>query len=241
MFEEEKVEKAVDLDERAVIAGKSKAEAEKLIGEYIPFIRSRAARYCMKDNDDLRESLFSVAMLAFYEAIQSYEIGKGHFFPFADRVIRARAIDHARMISRHEGKTIPLEIDDNGHQSAQSIAINVISMSNYDEERRRELLVEEIEQFKREIASWGITLDALVKNSPKHKELRKTYDEIVTKVSENPDIMQTIHLKRYFPVKNISNLTGLPQKKLERARIYVLAALVIKTGDYDLMSDYLKG
>ena len=239
MFEEETVEKAADLDERVVLAKDSESEAEKLILDYTPFLRSRAARYSLQDKEDLRDALFSVAMSAFYEAIQSYDDEKGHFFPFANRVIRARIIDYIRTSSKHEGRTVPLETDDDELRSAQSSAINMISMRNYDEERRRERLAEEIEQFKHELASWGITMEALVRASPKHKELRRTYDGVIAAVAGNPDIMQTIHLKRYFPVNSISKLTGLPQKKLERARIYVLAALVIKTGDYEQLSGYL--
>ena len=239
-YEEEIIEQPASLDERANKAKQSEIEAKELIEEFMPFLRSRVARYSARFDNFQQEDLLSTAMMAFYEAVTSYDDDKGHFFPFASRVVTARIIDQVRKISRHEGKTVPLDLDEDEPQLSQSSAINVISMRNYSEELRRERLAEEIEQFKAEAALWGITMDSLVRGSPKHRELRHTYKDILLTVAKNPDIMQTIHLKRYFPIKEISRITGLPHKKLERARTYIIASLVIKTGDYELLTEYIE-
>jgi len=236
--EDEIIEKPNNLNQRAIAAKTSESEAKILIEEFMPFLRGRVAKYSVRYDEHLREDLLSSAMMAFYEAVQNYEAEKGHFFPFANRVVCARIIDSIRKIDRHVGRTVSLS-DDDEQQLAESTAINVISMRRYEADRRRERLSEEIEQFMSEAASWGITMDALVKGSPKHRELRNTYEDILSTVTESPDIMQTIHVKRYFPIKAISKITGLPQKKLERARIYILASLIIKTGDYELLSEYV--
>ena len=240
MAEEVRLEKAADLDSRAKKAKESEIEAEKLIIEFTPFLKSQVAKYSTRYDEHQREALFSVAMSAFYEAISSYDAQKGRFFPFADRVVRLRIIDHIRRISRHIGKTVSLDEDDEERQGAQSAIISELSVRSYNEQQRREMLAQEIEQFKIEIASWGITMDALVLASPKHKELRNTYYEVIASISLNPDIMQTIKLKRYFPIKAISEITGIPSKKLERARTFILASLIIKTGDYDLLPEFIK-
>jgi len=235
----ENLEQPASLDERAIAAKGSGDEAKTLIEEFMPFLHGRVAKYSAHYDEHMREDLLSTAMSAFYEAVQCYDNEKGHFFPFANRVVCARIIDNVRKVSRHEGRTVSLSDDDDVQQSSQTAVINVISLRNYDEERRRERLVEEIEQFKSEIATWGITMEALERSSPKHKELRNTYREIVSKVAKSPDISQTISLKRYFPIKAVSKITGIPQKKLERARTFVLASLIVKTGDYELLSEYI--
>jgi len=240
MLVREEIEKSGSLDARAVVANDSEDEAKTLIEEFLPFLRGRVAKYAMRFDEHVQEDVYSVAMMALYEAIQNYDIGKGHFFPFANRVVSARIIDHIRKISRHHGKTVSLSEEDS-QQQAQSAIISEVSIRNFNEERRRERMAEEIEQFRSEISTWGITMDDLVKSSPKHRHLRDTYKEIISTVMNNHDIMQTINLKRYFPIKAISIISGLPQKKLERARTFILASLVIKTGDYDLLSEYSCG
>jgi len=231
------IENPVDLDRRAVAARQSEEEVKVLIEEFLPFLRVRVSRYSMYFSEHLHEDILSTAMMALYEAVQKYDIDKGHFFPFADRVVRARIVDHVRKIIKQENKTIYL--GDNDENMMQSSAINVVSMRNYDEEQRRAQLAEEIKSFISEIAAWGITMEALAKGSPKHKELRKTYKAVIREILKDPKIMQTINLKHYFPIKAISEITGLPQKKLERARTYIIAVLIIKEGDYELLSDYI--
>lgn len=239
MSEQETLVKASDLDERAITAKKSEEEFENLLREFTPFLRNRVVRYSANFDTHLREDLFSIAMMAFHEAIKSYDSEKGYFFPFANRVVCARIIDHVRKVRNQLTNTVYSLDDDEQPNSPQSAAINEISMQNYENARRQEDLAEEMERFQEDIASWGITMDALVKNSPKHKELRVTYKKIIFSILENADILQTIKLKRYFPIKTISEVTGLPQKKLERARTFIIASLVIKMGDYDLLSGYI--
>ncbi|MCL1982237.1 MAG: hypothetical protein FWG53_03965 [Clostridiales bacterium] len=235
----ETLEAAAMLDDRAVAAKQSDLDMEGLIEEFRPFIHSRVSKYSLRSDTGRRDELFSVALLAFYESIRRYDIEKGHFFPFADRVVRRRIIDQLRKIYSKEEQTIPLDGCFDDQSSAQTAAVDEISVRAFNEERRREMLVEEIEQFKSELSSWGITMESLASNSPKHQQLRKEYTQAVTKVQQSPDIVQTIRLKHYFPVKAVSEITGLPQKKLERARTFIIASIIIATGDYDLLSDYV--
>lgn len=233
------VEKAALLDNRAVAAKQSEYEMEQLIHDFDPFLQSRVAKYSLRSDSERREELLSTAMFAFYEAIKSYEIEKGHFFPFANRVVCTRIIDQLRKVYRHEGHTVPLEDQNAEQQSAQSVVIEEISVRTYNAERSRENLVDEIEQFKAELADWGITMDSLTKSSPKHQKLRDDYRMAVSRIHQAPDIVQTIQLKRYFPIKAAAEITGLPQKTLERARTFILASLIIKLGDYSYLSDYV--
>jgi RNA polymerase sigma factor len=240
IIETEKIDKSSDLDSRAVAAKHSEDEMERLISDFKPFLYSRAAKYVPKYDEFQHDELYSTAMIAFYEAIQGYDIEKGHFFPFASRVIRYNIIDHIRKIYRHEGREVPIDKDDND-DDAPTAAIEKISVRIYEDNRRRERIADEIEQLKAELAQWGIPLETLVKQSPKHKKLCETYRTLTAQILSSPDIVQTIQLKHYFPIKAISEISGLPQKKLERARTFILASLLIKLGDYDILSDYVNG
>jgi RNA polymerase sigma factor len=239
----EVVENALDLDKRALLAKQAEYEMETLLDEFKPFLYARVARYTSSYSSDQREELFSTAMLAFHEAVQGFDTGKGHFFPFANRVVCNRLIDVIRSIYRHDEKTVPLLEDTGGDQEGadKSASVRVLSTRTYAAERQREQLVDEIEQFKAELDTWGITMEMLVKSSPKHKKLRDIYKAVVAAIAGSPDIVQTIHIKRYFPVKEIFKLTKIPPKKLERGRTFILALLIIRMGDYDYLSDYISG
>ena len=75
--------------------------ADALIGQYTGFIRSETAKFIHTAPEDGHEDELSIAMLAFYEAILSYEKTRGAFLPYAARAIRSRLIDYYRSEKRH--------------------------------------------------------------------------------------------------------------------------------------------
>jgi len=235
----EKISRITDLDDCAVLAQQSKDEAERLIGDFKAFLSARVFRYSTHANETQREEMYGSAMMAFYEAIQKYDASKGHFFPFANKVVCERLIDFNRAMRRRDGFTVSLDAEDEEQGSAQSAAINAISIRNYEAEHRHSQLLDEIEQYKAELATWGLSMASLVSQSPKHDRLREEYKMVIKKIMQTPENIQTIQLKRYFPIKTVSELTGLPQKKLDRARNFLLASLIIKMGDYSYLSEYV--
>jgi len=236
---EEEIENPETLDERADRAKESKEEAEKLIEEFMAFLHARVYRYSVHADEMQREEMHGTAMLAFYEAIQKYDSSKGHFLVFANMVVSGRLIDFYRRSRSRNVQTVSLDEEDENQEMAQTAAITEISVRLYEAEIRREQLVDEIEQFKAELDVWGLTFSSLVDQSPKHNKLREEYRKAIAQIVQSPDIIQTIQVKRYFPVKAIEKITGLPHKKLERARNFILASLIIKMGNYDILSDYV--
>ncbi|MCL1975191.1 MAG: hypothetical protein FWG61_03395 [Firmicutes bacterium] len=233
------IEKAAVLDDRVMKAKESEYEMEQLIKDFGPFLQSRVAKYSLRSDYERREELFSVAMIAFYEAIKNFDAAKGHFFPFANRVICTRIIDQIRTIYRHEGKTVYLEENVDGESTSQSAAMEQIAFRTYYADQKQEKLLDEIEQFKLELSDWGITMESLAKNSPKHRKLRDEYKMAIKIICQTVDIVQTIQIKRYFPIKAVAEVTGLSPKTLERARTFILASLIIRIGDYNLLADYV--
>ena len=83
---------------RAVYAAKEDLQkADDLIRDYIPFIRSEASkcisRLCTEQDDE-----YSIAMIAFHEAILGYERGRGAFLSYASMLIRSRTMMTMRMM-----------------------------------------------------------------------------------------------------------------------------------------------
>ena len=85
-----------------VYAAKTDPEAaDALISQYMGFIRSETVKFIHAVPENGHEDELSIAMLAFYEAILSYERSRGAFLPYAARAIRNRLIDYYRTEKRH--------------------------------------------------------------------------------------------------------------------------------------------
>jgi RNA polymerase sigma factor (sigma-70 family) len=87
-----------NVDQRAVESKTDPVKKEKLIEDYIPFILSCAQKATGRYIDTANDEEFSVALEAFSEAIESFNIEKGTFLSFSNQVIKNRLPDHRRRI-----------------------------------------------------------------------------------------------------------------------------------------------
>ena len=235
------ITKLSDVDARALAAKESDREMESMLADFRPFFAHTATKYAIRTNQDHKDELFNVAQIGFYNAINKFDIAKGHFFPFARLVVQNSIVDYIRSVFRKNTDTVSFEVELGADGKPLTRLLEKVSIERYDSEMRQKRLIEELSQFRSELAGWKISMEALVKESPKHAAVKTVYKGIVQMILETPHILDTILIKRYLPIKEISKISGLPQKKIERARTFILAAILIKIGDYVYLSDYVEG
>ena len=226
-----------DLNKRALAAVNNPLEFECLLTLFKPFLWNRVSKLAGSSSDD-RDEMMSAAMQAFYEAVVNFDQDKGHFFPFLDRVVQVRLIDSLRKLRAKKNIAIPLDADKE-ETAAEPRPIIEASLKTYQATLSRQDLVLEIDSFKLELSAWDLSMDLLVKHSPKHTKVQELYKRIVREVAENDEVIQTIQEKHYFPIKKVAELTKLPRKTIERARIFIIASIIIIQGDYDYLRHYV--
>lgn len=226
------------LNERVQRIKTSDIEIDKLVQEYKPFIAScvekitgRFVRY--GEDDEL-----SIALLAFVEAIKAFDISKGNFLSFAQNVIKRRLIDYFRKESKHSKiisiSTYTSDDEDSEMDLSTGEALDKYSQDNISEYRRLEL-----QELKRELALWDISFLELTNASPKSEKTRKSYNDVIQYLMRNPDMLDQVKKKKLLPIVEIEKNTGIPRKTIERSRKYILAVIIILTGDYQYVKDYI--
>ncbi len=79
------------IDEKAIKAQKNNGILDEFISEYEHFILSCAAK-TSGHYVDTSDDEWSVALIAFYAAVQTYEFDRGSFLAYAKMLIRSRLI-----------------------------------------------------------------------------------------------------------------------------------------------------
>jgi RNA polymerase sigma factor len=216
----------------------NESEINIIIDEYKPFIAKCTervtGRYVRYGEDDE----LSIALMAFAEAIKSYDSSKGNFLAFSQNVIKRRLIDYFRKEKRH-GNVVYLnqnisEEDDDIPDLTVGESLDRYSSDIISEYRRLEL-----EELKAELLKWDISFFELIEASPKHDKTRKLYADIIKFILWQPELLNQIKQKKYLPIAEIEKNTGVPRKKIERARKYILAVTIILTGDYQYIKNYI--
>lgn len=228
------------IEDRVVIAKNNEEELNKIIEEYKPFIASvvnkKVGRYVKYGHDDE----LSIGLLAFKEAIDSYDRKKGKFIPFAKQVISIRLIDYYRK-TKKEKNIIYLNIDDELENSEISNIEKEKAILNYEKNEENEIRKLEIIEYSKELKNWNIDFNDLVKASPKQKKLREIYKEVSKVIVNNAEILKELLSKKRLPINKIVQIYDIHRKKLERGRIYIIALVIAQIGDYELIKEYIYG
>lgn len=228
---------SIELNKKVQEIKENKYEINKFIEEYKPFIAScvqkSAGRYVRYGEDDE----LSIALMAFSEAIKAYNPEKSNFLTFASNVIRRRLIDYYRKENKHR-KNVPLNACQEDEEYESDYSINK-SIDNYSKQEVSEYRRLEIEELKEELFKWGISFYELVSASPKHLKTRKLYSRVIKLLISEKDLLHSLKTKKQLPVNKIAKNLKVSRKKIERGRKYIITVVLIITGNYQYIRDYV--
>ncbi len=217
-------------------------QKNRFIEEYKPFIAAAVERCTGKYVNYGRDDELSIGLMAFDEAVMHYDQKKGNFLGFAQAVIKRRLIDYYRKEKKHANVTY---LNDYVPQEGETdevydyIITAEEAQSKYHQQEINQLRRQELLQLKNELSKWELDFEAIAKSSPKHLATKKSYLEIVKFVIENQELVRKLKDKMYLPIAEIELGTKLPRKTIERSRNYVIAAVIILTGDYYCIREFI--
>ncbi len=212
-------------------------KADDLIRAYIPFIRSEAAKFLSRlctDQDDE----YSIAMMAFYEAVMGYEKGRGAFLSYAAMLIRSRLIDYQRKEARHQGHISLYE--DNGDDDDRRLMDDLADERDYYEESaHREAAQQEIRELAAVMLSFDVSFADVADNCPKQERTLEACARAIRYAGENEHLLSELLRTKKLPMAQLVQGSGAERKTLERHRKYILAMLLIQTNGYEIIRGHL--
>lgn len=215
-----------------------------LIRRYEPFVLGVVSRMLGRYVRAGRDDEASVGLIAFNEAIDSYDPGRGaRFLPFAETVIRRRLIDHLR---KGSGKVVEIpfsslasdhDVNGNAH-GVDDVQIRAAtreySMRTEEAERR-----DEIVQFAKKLLEYGISLSDLPQISPRHEDARRNAISAARIIARTEELREHLRTKHELPLGELAKRAAVSRKTLERQRKYIIAIAVILLEDYEHLKEYV--
>ena len=223
---------------KAVYAAKEDSDkADDLIRSYIPFLRSEATKFmgrlCTEQDDE-----YSIAMMAFYEAIMGYERGRGTFLSYAALLIKSRLIDYTRKEARHKGQ-LSLDEEIGGEDNRALIDTLADSRDYYEESAYREATRQEIEELSGVMAQFGVSFSDVADNCPKQERTMEACAKAIRYAGENKKLLDELLRTQKLPLTQLVQGSGMERKTLERHRKYILTMLLIQTNGYEIIRGHL--
>ncbi len=214
---------------------------EQLIHDYRPFFLRVASSSCRKYLVLGRDDEASIAMIAFNEAIDSYNRdGGASFLSFSEIVIKRRMVDYFRRQSKKNDE-IPLssfendEHEDSVIQRIESKEAHAVLQIQEETEERRE----EIFRLDQLLSHYGIRFAELVKISPKHQDARDRALQVAKTLVSEPTLLSHLTSKKSLPLKELEERVQVSRKTLERQRKYIITLSLVLIGDFYHLQEYL--
>ena len=215
-------------------------KAGRLIEEYLPFIKAEAARNTRLELSAGVGDELSVATFAFYEAIGSYDSQKGAFLSYASLIIRSRLSDYYRKETRYRrGLTSGVYTDEDGDE--------ISALEKHDSGRRyveekhdRQAAAEEIGEFAKTLAKYGLSLTGVAENCPKQERTFRACKNVVEAAKRNPILIERLTESGKLPVAELAALSGADKKTIERHRRYIVALLLAFTNGFEIIRNHIR-
>jgi RNA polymerase sigma factor len=227
------------IDDKAILAAKD----DKLFSEFVHdqkyFIINCAYRtnhkYITQSDDE-----WSIALIAFSNAVKSYDKDKGTFLSYAELIIKRSLIDYYRTMKKFspELTVSPNIFESNSEDENTDIGIK-IEVSDKLSRPIDNAVKYEIEAANSVFEKFGFSFYALSTCSPKSAKTKEACKQAVLYVLDNPVIRSEIYQSKQLPIKLIQKNTNLPRKLLDHHRRYILAAIEILSGEYPILAEYM--
>ena len=223
---------------RAVQAAReSNDAADELISRYLPFIRAEASKFmgriCSENDDE-----YSIAMIAFHEAIQGYSRERGAFLRYAALLIRSRLTDEYRREKRHRDV---LSLDETDREKEQTLLEQVPdSRDRYEESQNLDATRQEILELGGVLRQFGVSFADIADHSPRQERTMQACLAAVHYAMDNRELLEELLRTKKLPLAELVRGSGSDRKTLERHRKYVLAMLVIQTNGYEIIRGHLR-
>lgn len=201
---------------------------ENLIKDNLAFIIKTVSNITGRYVSCFHDDEFSIALLAFMDAVKKYDESKGNFFPFAKVVIENRLKNYLK--------------EENKYLNITSLDfLNDLGFDFYKEEEKDNLdLKDEISLYQKELEYFNLSFDDLINKAPKHIDTRIKAYEVARDISDNDEIVKETYKKRHLPIRMVSLFSKLSEKIIKRSKEFILATMIVFYKDYSQIKAWIK-
>lgn len=208
----------------------------KFIDDFKPFILKCVYQLVGKKNNLAQSDEYSIALIAFNEAIESYNLDKRTMFvSFSKQVIKRRLIDYLRS-TKNNNVTVPFSYLNDYNTSTFEERYLYDKNSDYSSDFDTK---EEIKNLELKICEYKMTIEDLIECSPKHRDTIILCLNVANIIIENEFLYQTFRNKKTLPYKELTKRVNLCRRTLEKNRKFIIAMVFVLKSDLEILKKYI--
>ena len=218
----------------------TRLEEEELLCQNEFFIlrtaRIATGRPITKSDDE-----WSVALSAFWEAVQTHDPKKGTLQAYASVVIRHRLIDYARSVKTRERELLAEPAVFGGDVDTEVVGVQRAVERSLVREIPDTALADEIDELAELLKRYNIDFFDLPKCCPKAKKTRSVCLKAARFVCRLADLLSRLRRTLKLPAAEMETGVPIARKLLEQFRKYIITSVEIEAGDFPGLQGYFAG
>lgn len=195
---------------------------EKYMAFLIRTVSEFTGRYVSIENDEE----FSIALSAFAESVERYDVSRGSFLSYAHLVIQSRLKNYVLKKAK-EPENLSIE-------GMEESGVELSCKEN------QSILQEEIDLYQKELLFFGLSLEQLADEAPKHQDTRKRAIYAAEIGSKDHQIVQDMYSKKRLPIRKVASCANLTEKIVKRSKTFILATMIIFVKGYPQLLTWIK-
>jgi RNA polymerase sigma factor len=209
---------------------------EQLIADSVPEIRHLVRRVTHSWLAD-REDEFSIALLAFNQAIDNYRSSSGSpFFSYAYLAIRHRLLDWIR-----QQRTQPVSLSLSADADDDDLPLAERLPDPHSGRATRELEIREsLLQLELDLAAFGYTIPRLTAGFPKHQDSQALCIRISRLLSADETLYGQLLAKKRLPCAELAARSGIAVKTIEKHRGSIIYLALLLRSDLQVIQSYIR-
>lgn len=224
-----------DLQTRIARAKTDNKELNTLIQDYIPFIKKEIAKVNAVGFE--YDDKLSLGMLTFMNCVKQYSVSRGGFISYTSLCIRNRLLDESKKVKNKNNKIISLHTEN--EEDETKILEEKAALSQYSKEQETTNLQEEIAVLSERLGVYNLSFGQLPKICPKQKRSRALCAKIARFICDNELLYKEFTKSKLLPQSLLSKQFQISPKTIEKHRRYIVALVVILSGDYPGIGAYI--
>ena len=229
---------------RAIESKQSEDSFHKFAEENHKFILKCAYQTChrfVSESDDE----WSIALIAFYEAVKNYDESKGAFRGFASMVIKRRLMDYFDSESKHKNEIATEPVTFDGDIDVETATPYEIEVAKTSTDVAAQIpgpdnpLRDEIRALQQILGRYGFPLYDLGGCSPKAGRTKRGCAAAIDALLESEELKERMRRTGNLPYTELLKVKRVTKKILERHRKYIITAVEILSGDFPQLSEYM--
>lgn len=206
---------------------RDQTELNQWLHDYTPFILTTLSalknEYVHIENDES----YSIALMAFVEAVERYDIKRGSFLPYCRMVISSRVNSHLKIENKHRH----LSIDIPENNPLDKLTSEAFQTDTY--------LSDEILLLEKNLKHFNIPFEVLAQVGPKHSDTKQTLIAAAQKIQRDPTLMAFLYKKGRLPITKIAEQFFVSVKTLKTYKFYIIAVILIIENDLACIKEWI--